>query len=433
MIVSEALRQRAKLLGANLGEFARFAARRSLSDRIPQTAAELSYISILSLAPLYAIVFPLLRAFPPFRGALTALQDFIYENFVPAGGPVIREALAEVAARASKLTPSAIAILVVTLLVAMATIDGKINAIWRVRRKRRLLSRVLVYWAVLSLGPLLVGIGLAVTSYLASLPLMARETSYGAPGTLLLGALPFLASALAFALIYLVVPNRRVPLWSAVSGALAAAFVFELAKRGFAAYLQHFASYESLYGALAALPVFLIWIFLSWVVTLSGAELSYCLATWYPGVERSEEDETTLLRAMRIMRRLGLHQSDGTALSPERWNRKERSAPWETVREIVDCLERAQLVHTTEKEEVALARPLAKITVHDLLQALGPPLPRDGEALSSPAIDALLADARGALGRSLDRDLESVLLGTEESRDDETGPLDPLLARARQD
>jgi membrane protein len=401
---------RAGVITTNGGLFARYVGRRALEDKIPQTAAELAYITLLSLAPLYAVVVPLVRAFPPFRGAITAVQDFVFSNFIPAGGPVIRETLSEVATRASKLTLPGLLILVVTLLLAMATIETKINAIWRVQRKRRIIARLLVYWAVLSVGPVLVGLGLGVTSYLASLPLLAHEVSgHTTLGTLLLRALPFVATFLAFGLVYVIVPNRRVPLGSAIAGAGIAALVFELAKRGFTFYLAQFASYESLYGALAALPVFLIWIFLSWVVTLVGAELSYCFATWHPEIALSEKRETELRRTLVLFSRLRDLQRDGRALCPEAWSRHERGMPWETMQELVERLEVAGFVHHTDEGDLALARPLAEVSLADLQRALQCPLPEAPVGPSASPLDRTIRKAQRSLDQALDVPVETLL------------------------
>lgn len=403
-------RARSKVIATNGGLFARYVGRRALEDRIPQTAAELAYITLLSLAPLYAVVVPLVRAFPPFRGAISAVQDFVYSNFIPAGGPVIRETLSEVATRASKLTLPGLLILVVTLLLAMATIESKINAIWRVRRKRSVISRLLVYWAVLSVGPVLVGLGLGVTSYLASLPLMAREVSgHTTLGTLLLRALPFVATFLAFGLVYVVVPNRRVPLASALAGAGIAALVFELAKRGFTFYLAQFSTYESLYGALAALPVFLLWIFLSWVVTLAGAELSYCFATWHPEIAMAEKRETELRRALVLFSRLRDLQREGRALCPEAWSRHERAMPWETMQELVERLEVEGLVHHTDEGDVALTRPLDEVSLSDLQRALQCPLPEPPPGSPAGPLDRTLRKAQRSLEQALDVPVETLL------------------------
>ncbi|MCP4995331.1 MAG: YihY family inner membrane protein, partial [Gammaproteobacteria bacterium] len=206
--------------------------------------------------------------------------------------------------------------LIIVALMMMANIDRAFNTIWRVRRKRGLLSLFIVYWSILSLGPLLIGISMAVTSYLVSIPLLSNTAeTLGLKGRLI-GLMPVLASAVAFTLLYAVVPNRRVPFRHALMGGLLAAALFELAKRGFAFYLTNFPTYEAIYGALAVIPIFLVWIYVSWVVTLLGAEFSYCLGVLNDVfVSGARERGQGFLLAFRVLRELWSAQKSGNALS----------------------------------------------------------------------------------------------------------------------
>ena len=163
--------------------------------------------------------------------------------------------------------------LMVTAVLTMLTVENALNAIWRVRRPRPLAQRVLVYWATLTFGPVLIGASLSISSYLISV-------SAGYVGTmpfgvgLLVSMVPVLLSALAFAFLYTTVPNAYVDWRDAIVAGLVAALAFELAKRGFGYFITHIPTYTVVYGTFAALPIFLLWIYLSWLVTLLGATIA---------------------------------------------------------------------------------------------------------------------------------------------------------------
>jgi len=162
----------------------------------------------------------------------------------------------------------------------MATIERVFNDIWHVPQTRKRLHRYLAYAAVLVLGPVLMGISLWSTSQLVSLPLFARQAPLGGLKVFLLAVSPVLFEWLAFWALYVLVPNYRVRLRHGLIGSLFATLMFELAKRGFAFFVAHFSAYKTIYGAVAALPVFLIWIYLSWIIILAGAVLTATLPEW---------------------------------------------------------------------------------------------------------------------------------------------------------
>jgi len=240
--------------------------RRCIDDHCQSNAASLSFTTLLALVPLVAVVFSSLSTFPVFETWTEQLEDFVYANFVPAAGDVVRQYLNSFRAQAGKLTAVGLLFLIISALMLLFTIDETFNNIFRVKRRRSLSQRIVAYWAVLTLGPLLIGASLSLTSYLVALA--ASET---ATQSAILRWLPFTFVLLAFVLLYIVVPNRHISLRSAFAGALIGAVLFELAKYGFAFFVLNFRSYEIIYGTLATIPIFLIWIYLSWLVILLGA------------------------------------------------------------------------------------------------------------------------------------------------------------------
>ena len=185
-------------------------------------------------------------------------------------GKVVAGYIEEFSGRAGRLTALGTVFLAVTAFLMMFTIERAFNSIWRVSRPRPVAQRILVYWAALTLGPVLIGASLSITSYLVGVSLgFTRETPLA--GTAILGLVPFALTWAAFTLLYFVVPNRAVKPRHALVGGLVAAFAFEVMKRSFALFIAQIPTYTLVYGAFAVIPIFLLWIYFSWVVILIGA------------------------------------------------------------------------------------------------------------------------------------------------------------------
>lgn len=242
-----------------------------------RVAGALSYTTLLALVPLTTVAFAVLSVFPVFELWMTAIQEFIYSNFVPSSGEAVKAYLQQFVANADNLTFWGLMFLVVASLMVMATIERVFNDIWHVPQTRKRLHRYLSYWALLTLGPVFIGLSLTITSSLIALPVFSRSASLGGLQGFLLGTLPVLFEVLMFVLLYTVVPNYRVRLRHALVGSVFAATLFEIAKHIFTVFVVKFSSYKAIYGAIAVLPVFLIWIYLSWTVILLGAVVTAAL------------------------------------------------------------------------------------------------------------------------------------------------------------
>lgn len=263
--------------------------RRFKEDRCVQFAASLTYTTLLALVPIVTIALTILSAFPVFTDLMTQLKVFILSNFVPiSAGKIISVYMQQFSQKAAHLTAMGIGLLTVTAFVLMLTIDHAFDVIWRVRRKRPLLRRFLIYWTALTLGPLLIGVSLSLTSYLVSLPLGLAK---GVPlvGMVTLKIVPVALTIFAFALLYRVVPSRPVLPRHALVGGVVAGIAFELMKKVFALYVTHFSTYTLVYGAFASVPLFLIWIYLSWLVVLSGAVIAATLPYWNTALRQGGE------------------------------------------------------------------------------------------------------------------------------------------------
>ncbi|WP_116474699.1 virulence factor BrkB family protein [Zobellella maritima] len=259
--------------------FGRFLLKRINQDRLTVTAGYLAYITLLSLVPLVSVVFAMMSAFPMFAELRDTLQDFVFANFVPTAGEVVKQHIEGFVDNASGMTAIGVAALAVTAMLLISAIEQNFNHIWRVTHKRRWSVAFSTYWMILTLGPILAGASLAVSSYVVSLRIFQAESFLGI-GAVLLSLLPFILSCLMFVVFYMVVPNTRVRFGHAICGALVAALLFELAKRAFALYITQFPSYQLIYGALATIPILFVWVYVSWLVALLGAELTASLGDY---------------------------------------------------------------------------------------------------------------------------------------------------------
>lgn len=247
--------------------------KRFKEDRCTRHAAALSYSSLLALAPMVAIAFSMLSLFASFEELGQGLEQFIYSYLVPTAGDVVQQYLDQFAGQAGKLTAVGLLFFLLTALLLLFTIEESFNDIWRVNKGRPLGQRLTVYWAMVTLGPLLMGGSLSLSTYFLSFSMITGVPFSQEVQSAGIFLLPFTFEMGAFFLLYAIMPNVDVRWRHALAGALVATLLFELTKRGFALFIVNFNNYEIVYGALATIPIFLIWIFLSWIVTLIGAEV----------------------------------------------------------------------------------------------------------------------------------------------------------------
>ncbi len=257
-------------------DFIFFIARRLYRDHCAQIAASLTYTSLLAFVPLLIIGFAILKEFAIFPELINSQQSVILQIFTPDVGEDVKLYIQDVVNKGTKLPVLSFLILIFTAVMMLYTIDDTLNRIWRVGDKRRTLFSFAVYFVVVLSGPLLLGGSLAGTTYLLSHSLAMDDSTRGN----WLVSVPWLVTFLAFTSLYRWVPNTHVRWKYALSGGLVAMLLFELAKWGFALYIRWVPTYGLLYGALAAIPLTLVWVYLSWLVVLVGAETAHCLAIY---------------------------------------------------------------------------------------------------------------------------------------------------------
>lgn len=354
-------------------------------ERLQQVAGSLTFTTVLALVPLLVIVFAVLTAFPVFNQMRESLRLVLLENLVPPNfSEVIFRALNSFAARARGLTIFGLIGLAATSMAMVLTIDHAINAMWRVRRPRPIGQRLLIYGVVLSVGPLLFAGSLALTSYAVSSFGLARRPPMAL--RVALDSMPLVASVFALAGLYRFMPNRRVAWRDAFIGALIAACAFDLAKLGFALFVTRFTVYSRLYGALAALPVFLVWIHLSWSIVLVGAMIAASGPLLRHGRRRQRRIAgITMVDALLILRALrpGVAPFAGLALDAIALHAR---LPAPEAERLLDWMERARLVQRftpwralrgptgvrpwSGGEHWVMARAPAQVLLSDIFKAL---------------------------------------------------------------
>ena len=360
-------------------------------------AAALTYYSLFAVVPLLTLVYVSLAGVPALADVNQRIESLLFDHLVPSGGIEVQSYLQQFSHQARNLTGIGILFLLVTALALMQEIEAAFNSIWQVHRRRNGLVSFLAYWSVLSLGPLLIGIGFAISTYVASLQLQLGAPLRGA-GHLLLKTLPFLLTSTAVTLAFTAIPNCRVALRHSLPAAIVAALAFEVCKKVFAGVVAN-SNYQLIYGAFAALPLLLIWIFLCWVIVLGGAALSRTLATF--SSERSSALPELLL-ALVVLKLLWQRHHHGGALRERELLRhhwppqRQRIAPerWAVLR---DKLLAAGLLRVGERGEYLLGRDLHHFSLGqltDLLHPLSLPAGRDDMPLWMTRALTLLHDSR---------------------------------------
>jgi membrane protein len=264
-------------------------ARRFREDHLGLTAGSLTFTTLISLVPLITVMLAVFSAFPMFSNFQVALQKYFLQSLVPdsIAKPVLN-ALTQFASKSSRLGTVGLVALVLSALALMLTIDRSLNHIWRVRRPRPFAKRVLVYWAAATLGPLIIGGSLAATSVALSASRGFFDASLKEMAAVF-NALEFIIFTVGASCLFYYVPNTHVRWRHALAGGLFVALAFELAKKALGMYLRSMPGYSVMYGAFATVPIFLIWLYLSWVIVLLGAVIAAYAPSLQMRVVRHEE------------------------------------------------------------------------------------------------------------------------------------------------
>jgi len=349
-------------------------------DRLFDEAASLSYTSLLSMVPLLAVVFGVASAFPVFEKWGEQIKSFVFDNFLPASGDQIQTYVTGFLDSVGSLTLAGTLILIITALLLMIRIERAFNLIWRVPTARSIRDRVIMYWAVLTLGPLALGAAFA----LGAQPLIEQVVVGDSTHSNWRDFGIFALSWLAFTLMFVLVPNRRTHFTHAVAGAFLSAVLFAVAKKGFVSFVAN-ASFNVIYGALATIPIFLFWLYLVWIVILLGASLSASLTTFNDRrVDWGWHTKWGFLLAYRLVGFLWKAQVDGKTLPVEELLGSLEGATEPELADQLDLLFDAGIVTRSENGNWLLCRDLGSVSLLELYRAGEYYLPVD-ETLDVPS------------------------------------------------
>jgi membrane protein len=381
--------------------FLRFVLRRWSEDRCPQIAGSLTYTTLLAIVPVFAIAVALVAGTPLFGDLMAEIKAFLLANLVPEiAKKVIAEYMGGFAANARRLTTLGIAAVFFVAVMLMLIVDRSLNVIWRVRRSRPYWLSVLGYMALLVTGPVLIAASVSVTTYLMTLSIgLAPVPAQWHP--VLFRSVPLAMSALAFFLVYKIVPHHHVPWRHALVGSLSAALLFEAAKELFGVYVRYARTYDLVYGAFAAVPFFLIWIYLSWLVILFGAELTASAAYWRDRLwRRAASPGSHFHNAVAIARAL---LEPGAALTHGELGAATALPPHELEAALLHMVD-ADIVERGRGSRYRFARDPATVTLAELYEATVAPvggLSPDDWADVAPDFARAAAEMREGLRRPL--------------------------------
>ena len=326
------------------------------------SAAALTYTTLFAVVPLMTVTLLFFSLLPEFAVLGQDFQNFLFQNFLPAGSTLVQEKLLEFADRATGLTAAGVIGLLITSLLMLVAVEKQFNNIWQVEAPQWSLHRVLVYWGILSLGPVAIVSGMLVSAYLVSIPLISDLEAWTV-GKTLLTYLPVLLTALGFTALYVLVPNCKVSVLHGFYGGVATAVIFKIAFFIYTEASKNF-FYDAIYGAFAALPIFLIWLYLVWVIVLAGAVFVRSIAM---GAQELSTSEPTLVKAIRVLNLMRLAHARGEGVDEDQLRATGHFAvsQW---RYVVSALQGLKLLNLDEDQRWRLGRDLKTVTLWQLVQ-----------------------------------------------------------------
>ncbi|MBI1905095.1 MAG: YihY family inner membrane protein [Rhodocyclales bacterium] len=351
-----------------LRSFITLLSERFVATRCPQVAGSLTFTTLLALVPLVTVSIALFSNFPAFKTLAKALATFLQKEILPElAAQIVTTYALQFSEKAAQLTLIGTALLVVTVLLLLHTIDDVFNDIWGVRKPRPMLTRLAVYWVALTLGPIAVAGSIFATGELVatSMALIGNHTEASAFSALLA---PLTLLGTLFSFLYFGTPNHPVKILHALIGGFAAALAFLLMQRLFGLFIARFPTYTLVYGTFAALPIFLVWLYLSWVVVLLGAILAATLPefveqrstmTPFPGSQ--------VLAALNILITLATGQRLGTTAAFELLQTRSRCSRGDT-ETLLDEMRERGWVTRTEDETWVLTRRAEDLAVSEVVQ-----------------------------------------------------------------
>lgn len=354
-------------------QFIVFVIQRFEADRCREQAGSLTYTTLFAVVPMLTVFLVIISSIKALEPARQELQMLIYNNFLPKGSIALNQALSAFADKSSNLTIIGVLFLFITTVMMLTSIETVFNRIWRVRETRGGIIGFMRYWTIISLGPIILGSAFVLSSTVASMNILSNNfAGYELNGAFILWLISFGLTVLGFFILYWTIPNRNVPALAALAAGAFSAVIFEALKNLFGYIMSNFTSYEIVYGAFAAVPIFLLWIFLSWNIVLLGVEISYAITAFSSNKHQNRHPLIILLDLLALFyekQKLGKSVSEKEALST--FGREELSC-WP---KYVSLLERQKLIHRTDNNDYVLSRNLNEIDFWKFYQSLPYALP----------------------------------------------------------
>lgn len=359
-----------------------YLAQRYGKDRCRDSAAALTYMSLFALVPLLTVLYTMASVVPAFQGVESNIQELLFEHLIPETSAGLQDYFQDFSRQAKNLTGFGIAFLLGTAILMLSNIEKAFNNIWRTRGNRGPISSFLLYWAVLSLAPVTIGLGLAVSTYLASVASEFQEWDIIGIGAAVLLLLPYLLQILGFTLIYAAVPNCHVPLRHALIGGIVAGISFNIARSLFTKLVAG-SSITFIYGAFAAVPLFLLWIYISWNIVLISAIIVHSLSAY-----QSEEQarRPMLLKALELLEVFWRRQRAGRSVGElELLSKSTISLDAESWHQLRDLFLKRRIIAQDDSGKYLLARDLRELPLWQLQSWLGGDgdVPKEDESLPS--------------------------------------------------
>lgn len=387
-------------------QFVLFVLRRFELDRCREQAGSLTYTTLFAVVPMLTVFLVIISSIKALEPARQQLQQLIYSNFLPKTTIAFDKVLSEFTDKSSNLTVIGVLFLFVTTVLMLSNIETVFNRIWRVTETRGGILGFMRYWTIISLGPILLGSAFVISSTLASLNVLSNNfAGYEIDGSFVLWAISFTLTILGFFILYWTIPNRDVPIKSAFIAGIFTAVIFELLKNLFGFLMSNFTSYQIVYGAFAAIPIFLLWIFLTWNIILLGVELSYAITAFHSSVQPKNHPIIMLLSLLNLFynkQKTGGVVTESEALSILGCDEIGVLPTY------IKLLEQQNLVRRMDDNSYALIRNLSEVNFWNFYQELPYALPHQQDLISSPAQYAWLNNFIPIL-RQADQHLETQL------------------------
>ncbi len=337
---------------------ARYVLARYSADRCSENAAALTYMSLFALVPLLTVLYTMASAIPAFQGAESKMQAFLFTHLVPETSSEIEQYLNDFSQQAKNLTGPGIAFVLITAVLMLRNIEKAFNLIWRARENRNPVASFLLYWAVLTLAPITIGLALGLGTYIETASHALERFDFVGIRALLLPLAPLALSTAGFSLVYVAVPNCQVPFKHALVGGLVAALVFDIGRGAFTDLMLR-SSISSIYGAFAAVPLFMFWIYLSWNIVLMGGILVHSLSAYQTSAQASRPN---VLKALDVLYLFWQKQREGRPVSEKELLRGSHAVvstlDSDTWSELRDIFLAQRLVTQNDRGHYLLARDL---------------------------------------------------------------------------